>query len=77
MCVRARGYGDKLSRLRVFVPVCVRQALLLHGSLPEDEQGVALGFGETCTNAEQQMVPFTDALLYIHTHTHTHLCQGV
>ncbi|KAL2085524.1 hypothetical protein ACEWY4_018844 [Coilia grayii] len=32
------------------------QALLLHGSLPEDEQGVALGFGETCTNAEQQMV---------------------
>ncbi|XP_031440027.1 dixin-A isoform X2 [Clupea harengus] len=32
------------------------QALLLHGSLPEDEQGVALGFGETCTNAEQQMI---------------------
>lgn len=32
------------------------QALLLHGSLPEDEQGVPLGFGETCTNAEQQMI---------------------
>lgn len=32
------------------------QALLLHGSLPEDEQAGSLAFGETGTNVEQQMV---------------------
>ncbi|XP_031427351.1 dixin-like isoform X1 [Clupea harengus] len=32
------------------------QALLLHGSLPEDEQDVSLGFAEGVDNAEQQLV---------------------
>uniref|UniRef100_A0A674DED5 DIX domain containing 1a n=1 Tax=Salmo trutta TaxID=8032 RepID=A0A674DED5_SALTR len=32
------------------------QALLLHGSLPEDEQDVSLGFGDSRANSEQQLV---------------------
>ncbi|KAL0973238.1 hypothetical protein UPYG_G00200830 [Umbra pygmaea] len=32
------------------------QALLLHGSLPEDEQDVSVGFGDNRANAEQQLV---------------------
>ncbi|KAJ7995533.1 hypothetical protein DPEC_G00245570 [Dallia pectoralis] len=32
------------------------QALLLHGSLPEDEQDVSVGFGDSRANAEQQLV---------------------
>ncbi|KAJ8347534.1 hypothetical protein SKAU_G00261230 [Synaphobranchus kaupii] len=32
------------------------QALLLHGSLPEDEQEVSLNLGECAENAEQQLV---------------------
>ncbi|KAL2076268.1 hypothetical protein ACEWY4_028136 [Coilia grayii] len=32
------------------------QALLLHGSLPEDEQDVSLGLAEGVDNAEQQLV---------------------
>ncbi|XP_076129970.1 dixin-like isoform X2 [Alosa pseudoharengus] len=32
------------------------QALLLHGSLPEDEQDVSLGFAEGVDNAEQQLI---------------------
>ncbi|XP_028826054.1 dixin-A isoform X2 [Denticeps clupeoides] len=31
------------------------QAILLHGSLPEDEQGVSLSFGDSSFNAEQQL----------------------
>lgn len=32
------------------------QALLLHGSLSDDEQEVSLGLGEGVENAEQQLV---------------------
>uniref|UniRef100_A0A3P8Z0H9 DIX domain-containing protein n=1 Tax=Esox lucius TaxID=8010 RepID=A0A3P8Z0H9_ESOLU len=32
------------------------QALLLHGSLPEDEQDVSVGFGDSRANAEQQLI---------------------
>uniref|UniRef100_A0A8C7GV17 DIX domain containing 1a n=1 Tax=Oncorhynchus kisutch TaxID=8019 RepID=A0A8C7GV17_ONCKI len=32
------------------------QALLLHGSLPEDEQDNSLGFGDSRANSEQQLV---------------------
>nr|XP_023822531.1 dixin-A isoform X4 [Salvelinus alpinus] len=32
------------------------QALLLHGSLPEDEQDVSMGFGDSRANSEQQLV---------------------
>uniref|UniRef100_A0AAY4AII9 DIX domain-containing protein n=1 Tax=Denticeps clupeoides TaxID=299321 RepID=A0AAY4AII9_9TELE len=32
------------------------QAILLHGSLPEDEQGVSLSFGDSSFNAEQQLI---------------------
>lgn len=35
---------------------CVLQALLLHGSLPEDEQEVSLCLGDGVENAEQQLV---------------------
>ncbi|CAB1347964.1 unnamed protein product [Coregonus sp. 'balchen'] len=31
-------------------------ALLLHGSLPEDEQDVSMGFGDSRANSEQQLV---------------------
>ncbi|XP_030634476.1 dixin-A [Chanos chanos] len=32
------------------------QALLLHGSLPEDEQGTPLTFGDSAASAEQQLI---------------------
>ncbi|CAB1349012.1 unnamed protein product [Coregonus sp. 'balchen'] len=32
------------------------QALLLHGSLPEDEQDISVGFGDSRANSEQQLV---------------------
>lgn len=35
---------------------CVLQALLLHGSLPEDEQEVSLCLGDGVENADQQLV---------------------
>lgn len=40
-----------------YMCVCVcPQALLLHGSLPEEDQDGSVGFGDNRPNAEQQLV---------------------
>lgn len=42
----------------VYTCMCVfcPQALLLHGSLPEEDQDGCVSFGDTRANAEQQLV---------------------
>lgn len=51
----------------VSIPLFSLQALLLHGSLPEDEQDVSMGFGDSRANSEQQLVLCPPpSSLYIH-----------
>ncbi len=42
----------------IYLCVCVfcPQALLLHGSLPEEDQDGSVSFGDSRANAEQQLV---------------------
>lgn len=43
--------------LYIYVCVCFcPQALLLHGSLPEEDQDGSVSFGDNRANAEQQLV---------------------
>lgn len=45
--------------------ICVLQALLLHGSLPEDEQEVSLCLGDGVEHAEQQLVCILSSTVFL------------
>lgn len=53
--------------------LCVSpQALLLHGSLPEEDQDGSVGFGESRPSTEQQLVGRIALALHPSTPTHSH-----